>query len=411
VQCPEPQASQGQCGPESLLGEATTAVGAGPAPYWVHGGRVYLTGPYNGGPFGLSIVVPTTAGPFTLTGNGGPGREIVRSSIRVDPHTAQITVLSDPLPTILEGIPLQIRTVNVTINRPQFIFNPTNCSPLLATATLTSDQGATAGQSAAFHSADCAALPFKPKLTASVAGKGSKANGTTLKVNVTSAGLGQSNIAKVFLTLPKALPSRLTTIQKACVASVFEANPAACDEGSLVGMATIHTPLLADPLSGPAYLVSHGSAAFPDVEFVLQGEGVLLILDGKTDIKKGITYSRFEATPDAPFTTFETTLPAGPHSALTANVPESEHYSLCKTTLAMPTEIVGQNGAVIKQSTKLAVTGCPKQKVLTRAQKLAAALKACKKKKRNAKRLACRRLAHKKYGVQQGEGKTKRRKH
>ncbi len=104
------------------------------------------------------------------------------------------------------------------------------------------------------------------------------------------------------------------------------------------------------PSSGPAYLVSHGSAAFPDVEFVLQGEGVTLVLDGKTDIKKGITYSRFESAPDAPFTSFETMLPAGPHSALTANVPEKEHFSLCKASLAMPTEITGQNGAVIRQT-------------------------------------------------------------
>src|SRR5208282_2921354 len=138
-------------------------------------------------------------------------------------------------------------------------------------------------------------------------------------VNVTSAGVGQANIAKVFLTIPKILPTRLSTLQKACVAAVFEADPAACDEGSIIGTATIHTPVLESPLSGPAYLVSHGGAAFPDVEFVLQGEGVTIDLDGKTDIKNGITYSRFESTPDAPVTTFETELPAGPHSILTAN--------------------------------------------------------------------------------------------
>src|SRR5262249_11916005 len=114
-----------------------------------------------------------------------------------------------------------------------------------------------------------------------------------------------------------------------------------------------------NPLSGPAYLVSHGGAAFPDVEFVLQGEGIVLILDGKTDIKNQITFSKFESVPDAPFTSFETVLPAGPHSALTANVPEKAKFSLCGTTLKMPTTITGQNGAVINQTTNIAVTGCP----------------------------------------------------
>jgi hypothetical protein len=170
---------------------------------------------------------------------------------------------------------------------------------------------------------------------------------------------GQANIAKTFLQLPVALPSRLTTIQKACVAAVFEANPAGCPEGSNVGMAVAHSPLLKNPLVGPAYLVSHGSAAFPDVEFVLQGEGITLVLDGKTDIKKGITYSHFETVPDAPVTTFETVLPAGPHSALSAVLPDGT-FNVCNTPLIMPTEITGQNGAVIKQNTRVATTGCPK---------------------------------------------------
>jgi len=138
----------------------------------------------------------------------------------------------------------------------------------------------------------------------------------------------------------------------------LEANAARWDDGPNIGMVVGHPPLLKTPLVGPAYLVSHGNAAFPDVEFVLQGEGITLILDGKTDIKKGITYSRFETVPDAPVSTFETVLPAGPHSALTPNVPESENYSLCNTSLVMPTEITGQNGAVIKKNTQVALIGC-----------------------------------------------------
>ena len=211
--------------------------------------------------------------------------------------------------------------------------------------------------SSPFQVGNCAALPFHPTLTASTQGNASKANGASLTVKVTSAP-GQANIAKTKLVLPIALPSRLTTIQKACLDSVFEVNPAGCDEGSNIGTATVHTPVLKSPLTGPAYLVSHGNAAFPDVEFVLQGEGITLVLDGQTDIKKGITTSTFNAVPDAPVTTFETVLPEGPHSALTSNVAESKNFNLCGAKLVMPTTITGQNGAVINQKTKVAVSGC-----------------------------------------------------
>jgi hypothetical protein len=182
----------------------------------------------------------------------------------------------------------------------------------------------------------------------------------------------------------------------------------------VIGQATIHMPILNNRLTGPAYLISHGNAAFPDVEFVLQGEGITLVLDGKTDIKKGITYSRFESAPDAPFTTFETVLPAGPHSALTSNVPEKKKFSLCGTTLTAPTEITAQNGAVIKQSTKIAVTDCGAVKGFkgTRAQLLAKALKACRKqfKHKHKKRAACEKHARKKYGPKSKKKSKKKKK-
>jgi hypothetical protein len=149
---------------------------------------------------------------------------------------------------------------------------------------------------------------------------------------------------------------------------------------------------------GPAYLVSHANLAFPDVVFVLQGEGIKLVLDGHTDIKKGITYSRFETAPDAPFTTFETMLPAGPHSALGVNVAQSLNYSLCGAALSMPTKIIGQNGAEIDKVTQIKPSSCVASFKATRAQLLAKALKACRKKKNKHKRVACERAARKKYG-------------
>jgi hypothetical protein len=198
------------------------------------------------------------------------------------------------------------------------------------------------------------------------------------------------------LTLPSVLPARLTTLQQACTEAQFNANPAGCPPGSFIGIAKAITPILNVPLTGPAILVSHGGAAFPDVVFLLQanerGADIRVDLDGKTDIKKGVTYSRFETVPDAPITSFETNLPQGPHSVLSAN------GNLCATRLSIPTALTGQNGAQVNQNTPVTVTGCPKTKALTRAQKLAIALKACHKKPKGSKRTRCERAARKRYG-------------
>ncbi len=399
--CPEPAAGQEwACGPESLIGHSTASSGLGEDPFTL-GGSVYLTVGYDKAPFGLLVVTPADAGPFHL------GNVDVRSRIEVDPTTAAVTIVSDPFPTYVKGVPVQLKQINVTVDRPGFEFNPTNCNQMAITGSLSSTGGLSESVSSPFQVANCATLPFSPKLTASTQAQASKANGAALNVKVESTGLGQANIAKVDLQLPVALPSRLSTIQKACLEVVFKANPAACDEGSNIGYATIHTPVLKDPLTGPAYLVAKGGAAFPDVEFVLQGEGILLILDGKTDIKKGITYSRFEATPDAPFTTFETVLPTGPHSALTAYVPASRNFNVCGTKLEMPTEIVGQNGAVIRQTTNIVANGCAASHPLTRAQLLAKALKTCRKAKKKSKRVSCEKQARKKYGPKAKKAKKK----
>ena len=169
----------------------------------------------------------------------------------------------------------------------------------------------------------------------------------------------EANIAKVKVDLPKQLPSRLTTLQKACTAATFDANPADCPAASIVGTVKATTPLLPVGLSGPVYFVSHGGEAFPSLIVVLQGDGVRVDLTGTTFINKaGITCSTFKTVPDVPVGTFELYLPEGKYSALAAN------GNLCKSQskLKMPTDFVAQNGAVMKQSTKIGVTGCPKAK-------------------------------------------------
>ena len=421
-ECPEAQAAAGDCPEASRVGSVQTTAGPGPDPL-IDTGSAYLTGPYKGGPFGIAVEVPAVAGPFNL------GTVVVRSAIHVDPSDAHVTVVSDAFPSILDvtgsdgqsdGFPVHLRSVTVTIDRSGFTLNPTSCNPMAVTGQLTSTKGATASLESRFQVGGCQSLPFHPVLEAFTQGQASKADGASLTVKVTSQGLGVANIAKTKLTLPLALPSRESTIEHACLDSVFESTPAdpgsACDEGSQIGEAIARTPILSSPLSGPGYLVSHGGAAFPDVEFVLKGEGILLVLDGKTEIKNGITTSEFNAVPDAPVESFEAILPAGPHSAFATNIAEAKHYDLCGETLTMPTVITGQNGAVVEQDTKIAITGCSgvlgakaaQPAKPTRAQLLAKALKTCRKDKKKSKRLACEKQARKKYGA--GAVKKKSRK-
>ena len=403
--CPEPQAAQGQCGPESLIGSSTALAGLGSEPVSLPG-QVYLTGPYQNAPFGIEDITPAVAGPFDL------GNVIVRSTIKVNPHTAAVSITSDPIPTIIKGVPAQIKELNITVNRPKFQFNPTNCEPKHIQTTLTGIEGASTGASSPFQVTGCKNLPFHPGVNATTQGTTSKANGASLALTFRSKA-GEAHVAKTILTIPAILPARLTTIQKACVASVFEANPAACPEGSDIGTATVHTPVLKNPVAGPIYLVSHGNAAWPDAELVLQGEGIKVILDGQTAIKKGVTTSSFLSIPDVPFESVQATLPEGPHSALTTNLPLKDHYSLCGQHLTIPTALAGQNGTAVDESVKVTVHGCQAVKAsrtrrLTRKQKLTRALDACRNRNRHSrtKRGGCERAARARYELAKRTRKT-----
>jgi hypothetical protein len=362
--CPETQAAAGTCSPESQIGHVAVAAGAGPNPLWLpQPGKtptaVYLAGPYKGAPFSLSVVVPAQAGPFDL------GTVVVRAPLFIDPHDAHVTVTSDPLPTILGGVPLNVQKINVTVDRPGFMVAPTNCNAMQVSGTAGSSAGASAALASRFQVGFCGALKFSPRFSVSTAGKTSKANGASLttKLSYPAGSLGaQANVAKVKVDLPKQLPSRLATLNKACTSAQFDANPAGCPPASIVGHAVVHTPLLPVPLTGPAYFVSHGGEAFPSVVVVLQGYGVTVQLVGTTLIRKGITTTTFKSTPDVPFSSFELTFPEGPFSAVGPNLPASAKGSMCGQKLVMPTEMVAQNGAVIKQNTPVVATGCPKAK-------------------------------------------------
>jgi hypothetical protein len=369
--CGAGEAETGACPESSKIGTTRVATGAGSHPFEIEG-NVYLTGPYEGAPFGLSIVTHAVAGPFNL------GLVVVRARINVNPNDSTLTVSTDEtgphaLPQIIFGVPLRLKRVTVNIDRPGFMFNPTNCSSSQAIeATISGSQNATAHVSSPFAVGGCKSLAFKPKFTVSTSGSTSRVKGASLdaKVSYPAGSLGTAaNISRVKVDLPRQLPSRLTTLQKACPAATFEANPATCPAASVVGIVRATTPLLPVGLSGPVYFVSHGGEQFPSLIVVLQGDNVRVDLVGTTFIsKKGITSSTFKTVPDVPVNTFELYLPQGKFSALAAN------GKLCneQSKLNMPTEFVAQNGAVIKETTKIAVTGCAKSKAKTKKAKKAA---------------------------------------
>jgi hypothetical protein len=390
--CGEPEANNGHCPEASKIGTTRVASGAGSHPFEIEG-SVYLTGPHDGAPFGLSVVTPAVAGPFNL------GLVVVRARIDVDPEDSTLTVTTDEtgpyaLPQILDGVPLRLKRITVNIDRPGFMFNPTNCGApgqpgtQQVAAVVSGSENARASVRSGFAVGGCQNLAFKPSFTVSTSARTSKADGASLdaRVSYPAGSVGsEANIAYVKVELPKQLPSRLTTLQKACTEATFASDPAACPSASIIGIARASTPLLPVGLSGPVYFVSHGGEAFPSLIVVLQGDGVRVDLTGATFISKaGITSSTFKTVPDVPVNSFELYLPEGPYSALAANGNlcsltttvatkrkvttrvhgKTVHRTVTTRTtkpasLRMPTEMVAQNGAVLKQDTSIAVVGCP----------------------------------------------------
>jgi hypothetical protein len=365
--CTNVQAESNACPESSKIGHTVVEAGPGPYPLVVPepgqpAAPIYLTEGYKGAPYGLSIVVPLHVGPFTLP------TQRVRAKIEVNEVTTALTITTDELPQEVSGVPTDLREVDAVIERPEFMFNPTNCEAQSFSGTAfgapppgSEESPESAAIATRFQVGSCRSLAFKPHLTATTSGKTSRKDGASLKVKIvyptekpgSHQATSQSNIRYVKVELPKQLPSELKTLQKACLAKVFEENPASCPEHSLVGTAIVHTPVLSTPLEGPAYFVSYGGAKFPELVLVLHGDGVTEEVHGETFIsEKGVTSSTFKSVPDVPFSSFELTLPQGEYSALGANA------DLCESKLVMPTRFIGQDNAELTEQTKIEVTGC-----------------------------------------------------
>jgi hypothetical protein len=315
-QCPSANAAAGTCSAASQVGTATVGSGAGAHPIFL-GGQVYLTGPYNGGQYGLATVVPAIAGPYNL------GTVVVRQALHIDPNDAHVTAVSDPFPTILDGVPLRLKTVNLTLNRPGFIINPTSCNASQITASIQSVGAASASVSSPFQVGSCLALPFNPHLGINLSGNGQTTDGKhpTLKATLTAPTSGQANLSSAKVTLPLSIALDPTNTNVLC--SVAAAAAVNCPAKTIVGTASAVSPLLPDPLNGNVYLVqgvrknSKGQLikTLPSLLIPLQGD-IELNLRAQTSVAGGRLVTTFPSVPDAAVSNFQLTINGGKHGIL-----------------------------------------------------------------------------------------------
>ncbi|HEX4304584.1 MAG TPA: hypothetical protein VHZ54_00970 [Solirubrobacterales bacterium] len=322
--------SSSSCPAASQIGTVDTSAGVGSEPFHV-GGKLYLAGPYKGAPVSSVVVTPAVAGPFDL------GDVVVRAPLYVNPETAVLTAKSDPIPTILEGIPLKVRSVEVNVDRPGFILNPTNCTPMTATASIGSGDGARANSSNRFQVGGCENLKFAPKLQVKLKG-GTRRNGNPALTAILTQAPGQANISFASVALPHSEFLEQGHIRTVCTRVQFAAEQ--CPAAAIYGHAEAVTPLLDQPLTGPVYLRS-SSHRLPDLVAALKGppsQPIEVDLDGRIDSLKGGIRTTFEAVPDAPVSKFVLRMQGGKKGLLvnSTNVCKGKHEATAKLT--------GQNG-------------------------------------------------------------------
>jgi hypothetical protein len=347
--CQEPQAAAGTCGRRSRIGTVTTTAGAGPQPLSL-GGRAYLTGPYKGQPFGLSVVVPAKAGPLDL------GDVVVRASIQVR-DDGSLRVVSDPLPSILQGIPLQVRSVAVDVDRPGFVVNPTNCDTMHTRAQLSSTEGQTAQLSSRFQVADCAALAFKPKLALRLTGPKQVKTGKHpgLRATVTQTH-GQAAINKAVVRLPKALALDPDNARTLCEFDDGTKDDIEnhCPKGSIVGRVKALTPLLDEPLAGNVYFVKNVRRAksgnlirtLPMLVVALRGQIAINLRGESSSTHNGQLVNTFKSVPDAPIKQFNLNINGGANGILTITRTAKNRINLCAkpNSHLAKVQMAGHNG-------------------------------------------------------------------
>jgi hypothetical protein len=332
------------CPAASKIGVATVGAGAGPAPYYTQG-NAYLAPPYKGAPLSIAIVTPAAAGPYDL------GTVVVRSAVHLDPESGQITATSDPIPQILQGIPLDVRSIVLSLDKPQFTLNGTNCDPLSVSGSLLSGIGQSVPLSQRFQLAECGRLSFKPKLSLALKGKTNRGGTPGLTATLTMPPAG-ANLARASVALPRSEFLDQAHIGTVCTRVQFAADQ--CPAASVYGSATATSPLLDYALEGPVYLRS-SDHELPDLVLALHGppsQPVEFDAVGRIDSIKGGIRTTFEAVPDAPVSKVVLAMPGGAKGLL------ENSTNICKKVNRATVLLDGQNGKAADSSPALKVAGC-----------------------------------------------------
>jgi hypothetical protein len=330
------------CPAASELGTVNVGAGAGPEPFYVTG-HAYLAGPYKGGPLSVVIVSPAVAGPFDL------GTVVVRAALQLNLETAQITAVSDPIPTILHGIPLDIRSISLQMSRNEFTLNPTNCEKTVVGGEAVGQFGSIAPLSDPFQVIGCRNLAFRPKLALSLKGPTRRTGHPAVKAVLTYPKNYQAyaNVAYAQVGLPGSEFLDQGNLNKVCTQPQLKS--ASCPKSSIYGKAKAWTPLLDKPLEGPVYIGVGYGHKLPDLVADLSGQ-IRVLLHGKvdTDKAKGIR-NTFEVVPDAPVSRFVLELKGGKKYGLLEN---SEN--ICAKPQKAQVKLIAQNGIVRSYKQKIA---------------------------------------------------------
>ncbi len=360
------------CPANSEIGRTLAGAGVGPSLTYAPG-KIYLAGPYNGSKLSMVAITAGVVGPFDI------GTVVIRQAFQINPETAEVFIDatgSDPIPHIIQGIPVHLRDIRAYVDKPDFVLNPTDCTRTSTASTVLGSGRDFVSQAddnpitvtSPFQAADCAALPFKPQLTMRLKGGTKRGDHPAFSAHLAMNGIGEAGIAYAQVTLPKSEFIENAHFDTICTRVQFKAgagNGAECPPGSVYGKATAITPILSEPLTGPVFLRS-SEHQLPDLVVALHNSQVDFNLIGRVDSVDGKLRNTFETAPDAPVSSFHIQL-AGGKKGLFVN-----STNLCTKVRKAKANFIGQNGKSFNSKPVLKVKCKGKKKAKGKKAKRAA---------------------------------------